>query len=276
SADMSSGERAAFVVTGLVETLLFVVSCLGFVGAIVRKQLFLRIYAYFLYVHFVLNIGVAAYLLYVVAHFSANATAKACQSTIENEQAKSQCTGLLKVATGVYVTVTTLVLLIELYVALVVTRYLNQIRNEKQDAHLYNEEAFELMPKTKARYEFLPDGGNTISRSHLAVYSGNGPDFDPYGEVDTSKQEGRRRRSEHCDVNHPEEDGYGGGSWTHSQITYDEKARMKLEEQELDAHEERAKDAPSWMSPSFPIPRAYPPDPELPAYISSSHNQEFH
>jgi hypothetical protein len=67
------------------------------VGAVVRKQLFVQIYAYFIYVHFVLNLGVAIYLLYMIVHVSSTDQVKACQLAIQNTAAQAQCTGLLKV-----------------------------------------------------------------------------------------------------------------------------------------------------------------------------------
>lgn len=68
-----------------------------FVGAVVRKQLFVQIYAYFIYVHFVLNLGVASYLLYTLVHVSTIDQNKACQLAIQDTTAQGQCTGLLKV-----------------------------------------------------------------------------------------------------------------------------------------------------------------------------------
>jgi len=85
-----------------------------FLGAIARKQLFVQIYAYFTYIHFFVNVVVAAYLLYVVTHFSDNALEHACQGTVQNPQGQEQCGGLLKFARGVYVAVAGIVLLIEM------------------------------------------------------------------------------------------------------------------------------------------------------------------
>ncbi|KAG6911115.1 hypothetical protein DXG01_003855 [Tephrocybe rancida] len=265
---MTSGERAGFVIAGLVETLLFVASSLGFVGAIVRKQLFIQIYAYFIYVHFLLNLGVAAYLMYLVTHFSANATVKACQDTIQNEQAKAQCTGLLKVAQGVYFAIAAVVLLVELYLALVVTRYLNQVQKEKRSAHglrLDNEEAFSLVPKNKGRYSALAGERDQSVIPQFPVYSTSGPDFDPYQELhDPIHQEPRD-----IDIQHFE-GGYGGGSWTHAEISSEEKARLKRLDHETDGVQGlEAANTKRWSSanvaPPFPTPEVVDP----PRYVLS-------
>lgn len=134
---MSSKERAAFIIAGLTETLLFVASILGFVlalflrvlsyefylcarynsrfaGAIARKQLFVMIYAYFIYAHFLLNVGIAAYLLWMITHVASTDIVKGCEQGLKNMQSQDQCTGLLNIAKEVYFVVASLVLLIEL------------------------------------------------------------------------------------------------------------------------------------------------------------------
>ena len=83
-------------------------------GAIVRKQLFVRIYAYFIYVHFFINVAVAAYLLWLITHFTESAATKACEDTIKNTGTQQQCIGILQIARGVYFVVAALVLLIEM------------------------------------------------------------------------------------------------------------------------------------------------------------------
>lgn len=50
----------------------------------------------------------------MVTHFTANAQVAACQKTVQNQDAEEQCTGLLKIAQGVYFVIAALVLLIEL------------------------------------------------------------------------------------------------------------------------------------------------------------------
>lgn len=217
-----------------------------FVGAIVRKQLFVQIYAYFIYIHFLLNIGVAAYLLYLVTHFSADANVVACQKAIKNQKAKDQCTGLLKVAQGVYFVIAAFVLLVELCEpafhpsiwfsndvvdgTLVVTRYLNQVKNEKRTARasrMINEEAFALVSKGKGRSSSVPAVGQPYTFSDYAV-----EEFDPYN-IDTRPTAGSRQSFAYDGVpTHPDEVGYGGGSWTHREITEEEKARLKREEGE--------------------------------------------
>jgi len=168
---------------------------------------------------------VAGYTLYLVTHFSANATVKACQETIQNEQAKEQCTGLLKVARGVYFAVAAFVLLVEFYGAVIVTRYMNQVKTQKHSARvsrLVGEEAFSLVPRGEGRYSSVPSEHNLGD----PVYTGSGQEFDPYEEIREPVQE-IRRSSTYDGVPHVEDVGYGGGSWTHSEISAEEKEWLK-------------------------------------------------
>jgi len=228
-----------FVVAGLVETLLCVASILGFVGAIVRKQTFVQAYAYFIYVHFILNIAVAGYLIFMVTHFSTNAQVKACQGTIKNAQAKDQCTGLLSIAQGVYFVVVAFVLLVEMYGALIVTRYVNQIKNEKRSARasrMESEEAFSLVPKGKNSRYSAHSGFQTrdiISPDPRQSTQ----EFDPYEEIMGQNYGSGPSQAYSGMPAPPVEVGYGGGSWSYKDISEEEKARLKERDNEMEIFE---------------------------------------
>ncbi|KAJ7703122.1 hypothetical protein B0H17DRAFT_1041853 [Mycena rosella] len=181
--DMSSSERTIFIIAGLVETLLFAVSVLGFVGAVVRKQLFVQIYAYFIYVHFLLNLGVAIYLLYTLVHVSSTDQVKACQLAIQNTTAQNQCTGLLKIGLGVYGAVASILLLTEMYGALIVARYVNQVQREKRNvrASRMSQGAFK-MGAPGGRYSTIEEDeqdGIPLRSKGFSTHD----EFDPYEEV---------------------------------------------------------------------------------------------
>ncbi|KAI5118874.1 hypothetical protein M0805_003549 [Coniferiporia weirii] len=190
---MSNGEKAAFIVAGLVETFLFIASVLGFIGACARKQLFVVVYATFLYVHFLINLGVAIYFLWEVTHAANTDIVKLCQEGIRNTQAEGQCTGLLNITKGVYWGVSLLVLAIEAYCALVVTRYVNQLRYEKRDVRrsrmLQRQSAYDAF---HARFENAGAAGDLedvmsseskyVDGNRYSVVSGVG------GEDDTDKE----------------------------------------------------------------------------------------
>jgi hypothetical protein len=72
------------------------------------------IYSYFLYAHFVINVIVATIFLWIITHTEQTDIVEACRGAIQNQQAQAQCTGLLHITEGVFIGVSTFVLLIEL------------------------------------------------------------------------------------------------------------------------------------------------------------------
>ena len=84
------------------------------IGAIVRKLKFVAAYTLGLYVHFVINLIVAAYLLYVILHATREDTVALCQNVLKNAQAKDQCDTLFGTIRAVYAAIASSVLLVEL------------------------------------------------------------------------------------------------------------------------------------------------------------------
>ncbi|KAJ4483348.1 hypothetical protein J3R30DRAFT_3447781 [Lentinula aciculospora] len=256
SSSMDPHERTAFILAGTVETLLFIVSVVGFIGAIVRKQLFILIYTYFIYIHFVINLAVAGFFLYVVLHFSSSTITQACDDTIKNSGAQSQCTGILSDFKTIYIVVALLVLFIELYGALIVTRYVHQIKTEKSTARTSRMMLLDragrstdgrssILPSfdSSGRYSVLPEHQeDNISLMPKTPFNNATPstaEFNPYEDVKhprfPSYQAGPSSYPAYDETVNSEE-GYGGGSWTHQQISYDEKALLRQREQESDTH----------------------------------------
>ncbi|KAK0212572.1 hypothetical protein DFS33DRAFT_1377052 [Desarmillaria ectypa] len=273
--DPTSGERAGFVLAGLLETFLCVVSILGFVGAVVRKQLFVRIYAYSIYVHFFINVGVAAYLLWLITHFSESTATKVCQDTIKNTDAQQQCVGILQIARGVYFVLAALILLIEMYGAIIVARYLNQIQREKRTARASRASiGYKMFPAPRSEYVSLADTSRRTSQfSALSPepYT-SAREFDPYEEFDPYRNQSHAGPSviRQVDIYSNEDElpieaGYGGGTWTHSEISMEEKARLQRstvdatdhlrdefeEVPSLDEEQQRKRD---FKSPAGPLP----------------------
>lgn len=269
---LTSGELAAFVIAALVQTLLFVGSILGFVGAIVRKQSFLQLYAWFLYGHLFLNIGVAIYLFVVLTQFQGNAIRVACENTIGNAEAQDQCKGVLTVAGKVFIAVTAIVLVLEIYGAVIVTRYLNLVKAEKRSKKEWkraNDSAFSLEPRTRG----FP---NPMGSSIYAPLNQADETFDPYR--DTEAQQPRHSRfttdrtlvNEQLDIHSPAvpiEAGYGGGEWTHREITEEEKNRMEIEDLTEEERAQRRSDIKSPYGPLSTPPLSSESDP-LPQYVA--------
>lgn len=120
---------------------------------------------------------------------------------------------------------------------------MNQIKNEKRSARasrLYNEEAFRLVPKGKARYSALPDERDRGFQSP-GLYPADPIDpryaaaaeFDPYEEVAAPSRSPGPSYAYDSPPAPPIEMGYGGGTWTHAEISEEEKERMKRLDAEM-------------------------------------------
>ncbi|KAJ2918025.1 hypothetical protein MD484_g2409, partial [Candolleomyces efflorescens] len=235
-ASMTTGERAAWVIAGIVETILFLASILGFVGSIVRKQSFIQTYAYILYGHFFLNIGAAIYLGYVIIHFHGIATRVTCDETIIDEAAQADCRGFLRVTATVFIVIAAIVLLAELYGAIIVTRWLNHVQREKRMLRekRATDSAFSLQPVNRSFYGH----SRAASSVYLPLNRRDDEEFDPYADVRLSTPSHHLRdTTDRTLVNEedlgpppPIEIGYGGGSWTHSDISDEEKSRIERSE----------------------------------------------
>lgn len=79
-----------------------------------RKQAFVTAYAVGLYVHFLLNLGVAGYLLVVIVHATRTDTKALCQNAISNTQGQDQCSTVFNAIRGAYAALASLILVIEL------------------------------------------------------------------------------------------------------------------------------------------------------------------
>ena len=153
--------------------------------------------------------------------------------------------GLLKVARWVYFVIAGIVLFVEIYTALIISRYLHQLKKEKRTAKAMqeSESAFGLVSGSRGRYSSVRGGQNVQVYGH-----GDSDEFDPYELPtqfrDDSGRNGEQRYGEPESLPGPssrnsgvggdtsEEVGYGGGFWTHREISDQEKARLQKTEAE--------------------------------------------
>lgn len=135
SYSLTSKEKYSFWAVGIVETTLLVVSIIGFIGAVARKQRFVGIYVYFVYIHLLLNVIVGIYFLVTIRQSDREQLVNECYDVLANNPSQSNCQNLLNVSTYVFIAVVSLVLLLELYGALIATRYLNTLTKQKKVEH---------------------------------------------------------------------------------------------------------------------------------------------
>ncbi|KAG1808288.1 uncharacterized protein BJ212DRAFT_1224760, partial [Suillus subaureus] len=135
SYSLTSQEKSSFWAVGIIETILLAVSVIGFIGAVARKQRFVAVYAYFVYIHLLLNVIVGIYFLVTIRQSNRQQLVDECYTVFSNNPSESNCQSLMNVSTYVFIAVVSLVLLLELYGALIATRYLNTLTKQKKVEH---------------------------------------------------------------------------------------------------------------------------------------------
>lgn len=121
----------AFVLTGIVESFLFLASTIGcarptnldarqhlapsyrFIGVVARKQLFVMIYTYFLYIHFVLNLVVGIYFLVTVRASNRQQLVDYCAEFFVDTSTESSCSSLMNISTYVFIAIVAALLTFE-------------------------------------------------------------------------------------------------------------------------------------------------------------------
>lgn len=275
SSTMDPHERTAFILAGIVETLLLMASVVGFAGAIARKQVFIQAYSYFISFHFFVNLAVAIYFFYIISHFESSAITLVCDNTVKNPGTQSQCTGLLSDFRTIYIVVALVVLFIELYGAIIVARYVHQIKTEKTTARTSR---MMLMGRAgRDTSSMMPGFGQSsmFSEDHLDDIAlipktplGNG-EFNPYEEPEHPRFSSYSHNAAPSDAFSEapmSEEGYGGGSWTHQDIAAEEKSPLPQDSgDDIHPMQSSIKSAagPSVPSEVDPLPRYSLESPEL-------------
>lgn len=132
---LTSKVKYSFWSVAIVETVLLAVSIIGFIGAVARKKRFVGIYAYFVYIHLLLNVIVGIYFLVTIRQSNRQKIVNQCDLVLVNNPSEPNCQSLMNVPTYVFIVVVSFVLLLELYGALIATRYLNTLTKQKKVEH---------------------------------------------------------------------------------------------------------------------------------------------
>lgn len=217
SYQLTTNERVSFLLTGIAESVLFLLSIAGcvdqslfasppltafvasFVGVVARKQSFVMLYTYFLYVHFVLNIIVGTYFLVTVRKSNRQQIVDYCASVFAGTSAESNCTGLSGISTSVFIVIVVVLLLLELCESftyppclcqlvffpqdgtVVATRYVYHLRMQKKDGRSRRLGFFHALSAPPFKHTCQPSDNIELlhPRDSIASYS-TVPYVDPY------------------------------------------------------------------------------------------------
>ena len=79
-----------------------------------RKLTLATTYAVGLYIHFLINLIVAVYILFVILHTTHTDAVTVCQTVLKNQQSKDECNSIFDSIRGLYAGIGSLVLTVEL------------------------------------------------------------------------------------------------------------------------------------------------------------------
>jgi hypothetical protein len=84
-----------------------------FVGAIVRKQSFVQVYAYFTYFNFVTNLVVGSYFLWMITHTVTLDQIAVCTNDFQTGTDQNTCNNVLKIGKGLFIGIVVFIWLIQ-------------------------------------------------------------------------------------------------------------------------------------------------------------------
>ena len=88
--------------------------CNRFIGAIIRKESFVKSYSYFLYIHLIINVAVGSYFLWIITHTATLGEGSLCTEIFQNDGVQSTCNKLFSMGKDIFIGIIVCIWLIEL------------------------------------------------------------------------------------------------------------------------------------------------------------------
>jgi len=137
--------KTAFIVAGAIYSALALAAFMGFIGAAARNRGLVAVYSTVLYVMMFLQLASGIWLLYMLYHDGGAAFLQSCQDAADNASSvqvgqdnvdvgsglDSACDGIVHQARWLYIVQVILTFFIQLYCAVVVGRYVQQLSEEQ-------------------------------------------------------------------------------------------------------------------------------------------------
>ncbi|TCD69297.1 hypothetical protein EIP91_008052 [Steccherinum ochraceum] len=143
--------KIAFIVTGAVFTLAALISLFGFVGAVFRKRRLVKSYSFFTWIIFLLSCAATGFFFYAL--YSGKNIFNGCQFT-DSDGTVHECKLSLPTWQKVVATAAAVVtLFIQLYIAIVIGRYVEQLYDEHDEHSLGSYKLAKNVGASNSTYE---------------------------------------------------------------------------------------------------------------------------
>lgn len=183
SHQLTADERVAFLLTGVVETILCLLSIAGFVGVVARKQSFITLYTYTLYAHTILNVITGVYFMVTVLKGNRQQLADYCSLVLASASTESSCTRFTNIWTYVLIAIVATLLLLELYGTVIAIRYVHNLKIQKRGDRCRRLNYFHVPSSKHSR--------QTSDDVELLGRDGTGASYSAVPHVDLYDPEGR-------------------------------------------------------------------------------------
>jgi len=123
---ITSGARIGIIVAGVVFALIAVISLFGFIGSVIRNRRMVRAYSTLVWVAFLVSLALTVFTFYLV--FSKSSLVQCYDKDLNEVACSSVITGGRKIG---FVVISIIGLLIQLYICVVIRRYVDQLEDEQ-------------------------------------------------------------------------------------------------------------------------------------------------
>jgi len=123
---ITSGARIGIIVAGVILSLIALISLFGFIGSVVRNRRMVRAYSTLAWICFLFSVGLTAYSFYLV--FAKSSVIQCYDQDLKEVSCSSVLTTGRKIG---FIVGSVIVLLIQLYICIVIGRYVEQLEDEQ-------------------------------------------------------------------------------------------------------------------------------------------------
>jgi len=155
---ITSGARIGIIITGVVFSIIAIISLFGFIGSVIRNRRMVKSYSFLVWLCFFLSLGLTAFSLYLAF---AKSSMVQCY---DKDLSEIDCDKVFNKTRKILLVVGSVIgLLIQLYVCVIIRRYVDQLEDEQA----YKND-FGLNKKSTSYYPFqsIESKNGLLSNKH--------------------------------------------------------------------------------------------------------------
>jgi len=128
---LTRNQEISVVITSVAYTALAIISLLGLIGTITKRQSFISVYNTMVWYHLGFSIVTGAFFIYTLFHKVGDDDVNNCVSSSTSQGKQDECQRTFEVGRGIIIGLYILLWLIEIWVCVIVSRYVAQLQEEE-------------------------------------------------------------------------------------------------------------------------------------------------